>query len=231
MTGSKFDEAGSAEFLCLHERPQFLRTTHRVQRERAYIYGTEYFTVDSPPAFSGRAHHNVPCSVCYTPIRTAKITIPGRTLCPPSWTREYHGYFMTDWYAHSGSEVPVCVDVDSESVPGSSARHDNSLLFFIENRCAGILCPPYFDVAELSCVVCTKWTPQTNLVSPLSYITICKCHFCFTVNYAWSYTSHINKYSVDKSPWWYIWPSGYKELDNRSADIKLITYEASSCLH
>jgi hypothetical protein len=102
------------------------------------------------------ADHDLPCSECYTSTRIAKITIPGRTSCPPSWTREYYGYLMTDRYSHAGGEVPVCVDASSESTPGSATLLDNSLLYFIEATCRGIPCPPYTDGAEITCVVCTK---------------------------------------------------------------------------
>ena len=113
------------------------------------------------PAFSNLANHDIPCAVCYTRTRTAEITIPGRTSCPPSWTREYYGYLMADRFDggpghHGGGEVPICVDVNPESVPGSGGRHDDSLLYFIETRCEGIPCPPYSNGAEITCAVCTK---------------------------------------------------------------------------
>jgi hypothetical protein len=156
MTGSKFNEAGSAEYLCLpYEDVQFLRTTPGVQNLRSFIYGTEYR--DTTPAFSNMQYHDAPCAVCYNSTRTAKITIPGRTSCSPSWTEEYHGYLMTSgWFANQKTLVPVCMDVNSESVPGSASNHEDSVLFFIETRCEGIPCPPYTDGAELTCVVCTK---------------------------------------------------------------------------
>ena len=156
VAGSHWTEAGSAEYLCLHEQPQFLETTPGVQTERAYIYGTEYRALENPPAFSDIVHNNAPCAVCYTPARTAQITIPGRTSCPPSWTREYNGYLMTDRFPHKSSRVPLCVDKSAQAIPGSSQADVTSLLLFIETRCEGISCPPYSDGAELTCVVCTK---------------------------------------------------------------------------
>ena len=157
MAGSAWHEAGSAEYLCLHKHPQFLRTTAGLQSERARIYGTEYRAIDRPPAFSSMAHHDAPCSVCYTAGRSTKIVIPGRTSCPASWTREYYGYLMTEkHHQHHRSRVPVCVDVSSESVRGSSGEHTHSLLYFIETSCSGIACPPYSNGAEITCAVCTK---------------------------------------------------------------------------
>ena len=157
VVGSSWNEGGSAEYLCLHQQPQFLSTTPGVQGDRTYIYGTEYRAIDRPPAFSNRAHHDAPCAVCYTPRRSTKITIPGRTSCPPSWTREYYGYLMADRsHANHKSRVPVCVDVSSRSVAGSAGEHSRSLLYFIETRCYGITCPPYSNGAEITCAVCTK---------------------------------------------------------------------------
>ena len=157
MAGSRWDKAGSSEYLCLHDTPQHLQVTPGVQEShRASLYGTEYEARASPPAFGSMRNHNAPCAVCYSSGRTATITIPGRTSCPSSWTREYYGYLMTENENHPRSgRAPICVDVNPESVPGSSPRTENSQLYFVEIRCAG-LCPPYTDGHEVACVVCTK---------------------------------------------------------------------------
>jgi hypothetical protein len=160
MAGTVWDQGGSAEYQCLHWQPQFLRTTPGIQEGRAKLYGTEYEARASPPTFGNMQGHNAPCAVCYTPSRTAKITIPTRTSCPPSWTREYYGYLMAPKSEHHSLKVPVCVDVNAESVPGTAtrtvARNVGSQLFFIETTCSEIPCPPYFVGAEISCTVCTK---------------------------------------------------------------------------
>jgi hypothetical protein len=169
MAGSKYNQAGSAEYLCLHKQPQFLRITPGVQDVRSYIYGTEYRD-NHTPAFSNMRYHDAPCAVCYTSTRATKIAIPGRTSCPPSWTREYYGYLMTSGrYADQKTLLPVSMDVNSESVPGSANYHGDSVLFFIETRCEGIPCPPYSDGAELTCVVCTKWQIFVVAVQELLY--------------------------------------------------------------
>ena len=157
MVGSHHLQAGSAEYLCLHNEPEFLQTTPGQQTHRAKLYGTEYEPLDNSPAFLDILRHDAPCSVCYTPSRSTKITIPGRITCPDSWTREYHGYLMT---ANAGSNqrsrVPICVDASAESITGSAAQTVTSLLYFVETTCTGIRCLPYSDGAEIACVVCTK---------------------------------------------------------------------------
>ena len=157
VVGSHHLEAGTAEYLCLHNVPEFFQTTAGQQEHRTKLYGTEYEPLDNGPAFSNMFRHDAPCSVCYTPSRTTKITIPGRTTCPNAWTQEYNGYLMA---AHDHTmvkrRVPICVDVNAESIPGSAAQTVTSLLYFVETTCTGIRCPPYSDGAEIACVVCTK---------------------------------------------------------------------------
>ena len=157
VVGSQQLEAGSAEYLCLHNIPEFLQTTPGQQNHRARLYGTEYEALSSPPAFSDILRHDAPCSVCYTPSRSTKITIAGRITCPDSWTREYYGYLMgAGLFTHHRSRLPICVDVNPESVAGSAAETVTSSLYFVETTCTGISCPPYSDGAEIACVVCTK---------------------------------------------------------------------------
>ena len=158
VAGSEWTQAGSASFLCLHESPQFLETTPGLQEGRGRIHATEYEPRASPPAFTNIYRHDAPCAVCYAPTRNAQIMIPARTTCPDTWTREYYGYLMADKSeGHHSGEVPACVDVNAESVAGSSGYNTlRSQFFFIEITCTGTVCPPYFNGAEIACVVCTK---------------------------------------------------------------------------
>ena len=155
--GSAFYESGSTDYHCLHAQPQFLRTTAGLQTYRGRLYGTEYDSVDTPPDLANQVRHEAPCSVCYSRTRSTKITIPGRISCPSSWTREYYGYLMGNTHqSDRGSRSPACVDVNAESVPGSSSDNTKSIFAFIEFTCIGINCPPYANGAEVTCVVCTK---------------------------------------------------------------------------
>jgi hypothetical protein len=155
--GSSYNDAGSTDYLCLHSQPQFLHTTAGQQTWRGKLYSTEYENFDSPPTFLNMGRHDAPCSVCYSATRSTKITIPGRITCPATWTREYYGYLMgADYHAPRGSRSPICIDVNSESIPGSTGTATKSLLYFYETTCTGIDCPPYSDGAETTCVVCTK---------------------------------------------------------------------------
>ena len=63
---------------------------------------------------------------------------------------------MTAHYSHLGRRVTVCVDKDSESIPGSAANTNGALLYHMEATCNGIPCPTYDPQKELTCAICTK---------------------------------------------------------------------------
>ena len=118
------------------------------------VYWIEYETGNGP--IYSVSNHNVPCAVCYVSARLVLLTIPAKTMCPVSWTREYYGYLMTakDNYHRTTYE---CMDKDAEAVAGSVGNHPNSgEIFYTEAYCDGIPCPPYDSEKELTCVVCSK---------------------------------------------------------------------------
>ena len=162
IVGSKYNEGGSSEFLCLHNQPDFLPIVPGSQDERSRMFGTELRNHvghhEKVPALSHLIDHEISCSVCYASSRSAVITVPGRKTCPQSWTREYYGYMVADKHAtHHRLRAPICLDAEAEaaygSTPGSLAT---SFFYFMETTCSGIRCPPYVDGAELACAVCTK---------------------------------------------------------------------------
>ncbi len=77
---------GGSSYLCLTDNPVPLPFTSGKQSFRNYVYGTEYQGYSNPPGF-GAIHSNVPCVVCYTPVRSTKIMISGSADCTSSWTR------------------------------------------------------------------------------------------------------------------------------------------------
>ncbi len=154
--GSFFNQqGGGSNYICLPDEPEFLAVTDGVQGDRSPVHGVEYQFFQSPPALGNLADHNAPCAACYTAERVAKIMIPGKVNCMPSWTREYYGYLMTEFPTHNRNSFE-CVDVDAESLPDSAANTNGALFHFTEATCNGIACPPYTEGHELACVVCTK---------------------------------------------------------------------------
>ena len=99
---------------------------------------------------------NVPCAVCYVSTRPTVVMIPAKASCPPTWTREYYGYLMTEYKGHHRTMFE-CVDEDQESLPGSYGNTDGATFHHVEAACNSLLpCPPYNNNKELNCVVCTK---------------------------------------------------------------------------
>ena len=150
--GSFYDHSGGgANYVCLPKVPQYMST--HVPPYSSYMYGTEYEAVNA--IFQGKHNQNAPCAVCYSSTKTVKLMIPARTSCPSSWTREYKGYLMADYYQHKNS-VYECVDENPESIPGSSANTNGALFHFTLSTCNGLPCPPYVNNRAITCVVCTK---------------------------------------------------------------------------
>ena len=150
-------QGGGANYICLPEQPQYSTYTAGAQGGRAFLYGAEYQTagLDNGPLNSFH-DHNIPCAVCYTSTRETVVMIPARLSCPSSWTREYYGYLMANWYGHRRTMFE-CVDRNPESVPGSIANTNGALFYHVEVKCrVGIPCPPYDTQKEVTCVVCTK---------------------------------------------------------------------------
>ena len=143
---------GGVEKLCLPDDPDYLPGTTGFTAY-AFIQGGEYQFDNGPER---RVHdHNVPCAVCYVSTRATAVMIPAKTECPSSWTREYYGYLTSERDGHYRSSF-TCVDVNPESVPGSSADTNGALFYYSFSTCNGLDCPPYENNRILSCVVCTK---------------------------------------------------------------------------
>ena len=140
---------GGANLLCLpNEQPEYLSSTFK--SNYAYLYGTEYeFPIMS-------TDQNVPCAVCYTSTKSVQIMIPAKTTCPDTWTTEYIGYLMTQYYNHKNNREYVCVDKEADAIPGSGANTDGAVVYHVVSTCNGIPCPPYVTNQYITCVVCTK---------------------------------------------------------------------------
>ena len=75
---------GGANYLCIGRDPEYL--TDFVPQFSAsdvalsYLYGTEY----QAPGLTAIHDQNVPCAVCHTSQRSAKLMIPGKITCPQS---------------------------------------------------------------------------------------------------------------------------------------------------
>ena len=151
-------QGGGANYLCMPRGPEFppeystTLTYRNGVQGLSYVYGTEYQV-----PLQGTHNHNVPCAVCYVSTRPTVVMIPARASCPPTWTREYYGYLMTEQFTHHRSTFE-CVDEDQESLPDSASNTNGALFHHVEASCdpGQLPCPPYDQNNELNCVVCTK---------------------------------------------------------------------------
>ncbi|XP_068731373.1 short-chain collagen C4-like [Montipora capricornis] len=148
---------GGANYLCLPHNPKYDKYKDGHQAA-GYIYGTEYQVSQyNGDPFKRNLHdHDAPCVVCFVKSRGSMLMMPARNDCPSGWTEEYHGYLMTEQYAHRHSSNFICVDGDPEYVPGSHANKNGALLHPVEGVCGSLPCLPYVSGRELTCAVCTK---------------------------------------------------------------------------
>ena len=150
-------QGGAAEVICLPDDPDYINGSIDLSFTvyKSVVQGAEYeINIGSPIVHLHE--QNAPCAVCDVPTRARVIVVPAKTVCPPSWTREYYGYLMAAYDGYYRSSY-TCIDIDPEEVPGESSDTDPSLFHHTVTNCNGLLCPPYENNCQLSCVVCTKW--------------------------------------------------------------------------
>ena len=147
-------KGNGANYLCLPKDPQYLSTANPAAD--SYLFGAEYET--SNRVFGKTTHdYNVPCAVCFAPKKSTKLMIPAKTSCPKSWTREYYGYLMTEYYGHYANKQYECVDHYPDVIAGSARNRNGALFYFVEAVCNhGLPCGPYVAGRAVTCAVCTK---------------------------------------------------------------------------
>ena len=149
-------QGGGAEKLCLPDDPDYISNPNSTSAwATSTIYGAEYVTINGP--LHSLQNHNAPCAVCYVSTRAAMIMVPAKTECPSSWTREYYGYLMTEYFETGHRSSFNCVDNNPGRVDGEGQFKNGSLFLHITTTCDfGLDCPPYVANKTLTCVVCTK---------------------------------------------------------------------------
>ena len=150
---------GGSNYQCLTDEPEHYENFGPGLADVAgYMYGVEYVIYSNVPSSTTHLlHHNVPCAVCYVATHETVLMIPGRYTCLPNWTREYHGYLMTE-RSHEGHRRSTfqCVDFEAETTSGGQGYQSGGYFYHVEPRCGSLPCPPYEEEKEMSCVVCTR---------------------------------------------------------------------------
>ncbi|XP_020623243.1 short-chain collagen C4-like [Orbicella faveolata] len=148
-------QGGGVNYLCLPTNPKYDKYKDGWQ-DSGYVYGTEYEINTFNPFKKNLHDHEAPCVVCFVKSRGSMLMMPARNDCPSGWTEEYHGYLMTEYYNHKKQRDYICVDEDSEHVPGSQTNKNGALLYPVQGACGALPCLPYVNGRELTCAVCTK---------------------------------------------------------------------------
>ncbi|XP_065198912.1 uncharacterized protein LOC135830609 [Sycon ciliatum] len=158
MAGSRYDHPSGSNYLCLPHAPVYgdfkPGTTEYGQIHSAELQIPNYF-----PPYGPLYQADPTCSVCRAAGRSSHVMFPATNQCPPSWTREYHGYLMASSKNRASSTEFVCIDRNPDVIPGAASRAstNGAEIMFIEARCTtGLPCPPYDEEKELTCAVCTR---------------------------------------------------------------------------
>ncbi|XP_064625987.1 uncharacterized protein LOC135486816 [Lineus longissimus] len=144
---------GSAEYICVSDKPEYASKTAAWETDQAWLYGIELQV--SGTNFFSTANAD-PNGLHDSDIRCA-VMIPGTKSCPSNWQKEYWGYLMTGHYQHKASYSYACVDDAPEAGGENGSRNDNGgMMYHAQGACGSLPCPPYVHGFEMTCVVCTK---------------------------------------------------------------------------
>lgn len=161
-------QGGAANYLCMPLEPLYSKPPTPGYHSTTTLFGVEYGHVEDLFArFPGRgpeiSYHGVPCAVCRVEQRGSLMMIPARNVCPSRlWTREYHGYLMTDTSNSTRPEY-ICVDADATGANVIQKRRlaGKALLASVKGQCGVLPCSKYRQDWELTCAVCTMWRANT----------------------------------------------------------------------
>lgn len=153
--GSNYQHGGSgSNLLCLSLSPTWNDFNDNDQNG-ALVYGAEYETSGYGISSLASLHdREIPCAVCMRERANVSFMLPGSSVCPSGFTREYPGYLMATHYTQTKSEF-VCLDQGATSI-GNPTNLNGALLLPTEAECGSLPCLPYVQNRELTCSVCSK---------------------------------------------------------------------------
>ena len=151
---------GGSTHLCLPSDPEYSKRDKGKNEYRADIYGVKYKDVEEVFSITKTNqkklnNYVVPCAVCFVRTRGVQLMLPAKNTCPFGWTKEYHGYLMTQNRKLRRTDF-ICVDIDAEKIDNSNDDSESPTLDFTEGKCGSLPCPLYREDWELSCAVCTR---------------------------------------------------------------------------
>ncbi|CAG2187242.1 unnamed protein product [Mytilus edulis] len=114
------------------------------------LYGAEYDSVTGP------YNHDVHCAVCCATHSSSVIMIPGKTSCYTGWKTEYFGRMSASANYHKASSQYTCIDENPDVLEAGVEDKNGYLIFAVIAVCGSLRCPPFYDTALLTCVVCSS---------------------------------------------------------------------------
>ncbi|XP_063411601.1 uncharacterized protein LOC134694519 [Mytilus trossulus] len=150
--GGYYTHTGAAvNYVCLPHDPDFIQGD--TPGGDATIYGSEY----QDNHFGHNLYNNdVPCAVCRAITKSSVVMIPGKIKCYGDWNQEFYGRLAAGADVQSAASEYVCIDHQAQYIEGGAANHNGKLFYKVGAKCGSLPCPPYYDKAPMSCVVCSK---------------------------------------------------------------------------
>ncbi|XP_071145713.1 uncharacterized protein [Mytilus edulis] len=141
-----------AELLCLPHDPDFVTKDSATKNPDWFssLYGAEY------QSGSGPNDHDVPCAVCRASHSASVIMIPGKTSCYTGWKTEYFGRMAASANYQKASSQYTCLDENPDALEAGGENKDGYQFFVVRAVCGSLRCPPFYDTALLTCVVCSS---------------------------------------------------------------------------
>ncbi|XP_052080664.1 uncharacterized protein LOC127718651 [Mytilus californianus] len=90
------------------------------------------------------------------PSNGTELVYTGKIHCYGNWHQEYYGRLAANANKHAAGSEYVCVDHMAQYRKGGGSNANGKLFFKVEAKCGSLPCPPYYDTAPMSCVVCFK---------------------------------------------------------------------------
>ncbi|CAH3015054.1 unnamed protein product [Porites evermanni] len=109
---------GGTNHLCIPKVPKYDQYKDCYQDHGGFVFGTEYKL-----SFKKNLHnHDAPCAVCYVESRGSMPMMPARNDRPSGWSKEYHGYLVTEHYNHKNQKKTTSVSTETLSLFPAAAR-------------------------------------------------------------------------------------------------------------
>jgi len=151
------DKGGGSNYLCLPEKPTYMKKHPSRSSISAQIDGAKYGSTFSK-VNSNMQRKVIQCSVCQIEQRTTTLMLPASNECPKDYVVLYTGYLSTQ-VSLSRTQF-ICID--NSTVPTILASNTriqvSELELTIVSECNILPCgkEKYIQNALISCIVCAK---------------------------------------------------------------------------